>query len=157
MIQADIRIGRDTVRVIGLHLYSMTLGLGKLAQQREMEGIKAEGRITLRKMKNGFTRRAEEFTVLQKWIKTSPYPVLVCGDFNEVPYSYIYGQLRKSLSNSFEERGQGFGFTYNHLPYFIRIDHQFYDHERLTLLNFDTYSKVKYSDHYPIMGTYIFK
>jgi endonuclease/exonuclease/phosphatase (EEP) superfamily protein YafD len=108
-------------------------------------------------MKNGFKRRAEEFTVLQDWIKTSPYPVLVCGDFNEVPYSYIYGELRKSLKNSFEEKGQGFGFSFNHLPYFIRIDHQFYNDKRLSVHDFTTYSKIKYSDHYPIMGTYSFK
>ena len=157
MVQADIKIGRDTIRVIGLHLYSMTLGLSKLVEQKEMDGIETESRITLRKMKNGFQRRAEEFAVLQDWIRTSPHPVLVCGDFNEVPYSYIYGKLRKSLKNSFEEKGQGFGFSYNHLPYFIRIDHQFYDDSRLSVHDFTTYSKVKYSDHYPIMGTYSFK
>ena len=157
MIQADIKVGRDTVRVIGLHLYSMTLGLSKLVEQKEMDGIENESRITLRKMKNGFQQRAEEFTVLQEWIRTSPYPVLVCGDFNEVPYSYIYGKLRKSLRNSFEEKGNGFGFSFNHLPYFIRIDHQFYDESRLSVHDFTTYSKIKYSDHYPIMGTYSFK
>ncbi|SDD88591.1 Metal-dependent hydrolase, endonuclease/exonuclease/phosphatase family [Dyadobacter soli] len=157
MIQADIKIGRDTVRVIGLHLYSMTLGLSKLVRQKEMDGIEAESRITVRKMKNGFQQRAGEFRVLQEWIKNSPYPVLVCGDFNEVPYSYIYGQLRKSLKSSFEEKGQGFGFSFNHLPYFIRIDHQFYDGTRLSAEDFTTFSNIKYSDHYPIMGTYTFK
>lgn len=157
MIQADIKIGSDTVRVIGLHLFSMTLGLSKLVRQKQMQGIEAEGRITLRKMKNGFKRRAEEFPILQEWIRASPYPVIVCGDFNEVPYSYIYGKLRKTLKNSFEEKGQGFGFTFNHLPYFIRIDHQFYDGQRLSVEQFTTYSKIKYSDHYPIMGTYVFK
>ncbi|WP_342084231.1 endonuclease/exonuclease/phosphatase family protein [Dyadobacter sp. OTU695] len=157
MVQADVKVGKDTIRIIGLHLYSMTLGLSKLVEQKEMDGIEAESRVTLRKMKNGFQQRAEEFTVLQDWIKTSPYPVLVCGDFNEVPYSYIYGKLRKSLKNSFEEKGQGFGFSFNHLPYFIRIDHQFYDDNRLSVHDFTTYSKIKYSDHYPIMGTYSFK
>ncbi|SEJ72279.1 Metal-dependent hydrolase, endonuclease/exonuclease/phosphatase family [Dyadobacter sp. SG02] len=157
LVQADIKIGRDTVRIIGLHLYSMTLGLSKLVRQKEMDGIETEGRITLSKMKKGFTQRAEEFTVLQEWINASPYPVLVCGDFNEVPYSYIYGKLRKSLKNSFEEKGQGFGFSYNHLPYFIRIDHQFFDESKLSVHDFTTYSKIKFSDHYPIMGTYSFK
>lgn len=157
MIQADIKVGRDTVRVIGLHLYSMTLGLSKLVSQKEMDGIETESRITLRKMKNGFKQRAEEFTAVQQWVKASPYPVLVCGDFNEVPYSYIYGTLRKSFRNSFEEKGKGFGFSFNHLPYFIRIDHQFYDDSRLSVHDFTTYSNIRYSDHYPIMGTYSFK
>lgn len=157
MIQADIKVGSDTVRIIGLHLYSMMLSLGNLVHQKEMDGIKDEGRITLSKMKNGFIRRSEELRVLQKWVANSPFPVVVCGDFNEVPYGYVYGQLRKSLKNSFEEKGTGFGFTFNHLPYFIRIDHQFYDDTHLSVHDFTTYSKIKYSDHYPIMGTYSFK
>lgn len=157
MIQTDIKVGSDTVRVIALHLYSMTLSLGKLVHEKQMDGIKREGRITFGKMKNGFNQRAAEYPELQKWIDQSPYPVIVCGDFNEVPYGYVYGKLRKSLKNSFEEKGRGFGFTFNHLPYFIRIDHHFYDDKRLELLDFKTFSDVKYSDHYPIMGTYIFK
>jgi endonuclease/exonuclease/phosphatase (EEP) superfamily protein YafD len=157
MIQADIKVGSDTVRLIGLHLYSMTLSLSKLVKQKEMDGIESEGRITFRKMKNGFTKRSEEFEALENWIASSPYPVIVSGDFNELPYSYIYGKLRGMLTNSFEEKGSGFGFTYNHLPYFIRIDNQFYDEKHLSIHAFDTFSKVKYSDHYPIMGTYSVK
>ncbi|GGM86142.1 endonuclease [Dyadobacter beijingensis] len=157
MIQADLKVGRDTVRVIALHLYSMTLSLSKLVHQKEMDGFKREGRDTYRRMKHGFKMRSEEYKVLQQWVDESPYPVVVCGDFNEVPYSYIYGKLRKSLRNGFEEKGNGFGFTYNHLPYFIRIDNQFYQKEKLALLDFTTFSQVKYSDHYPIMGTYIVK
>lgn len=157
MIQTDVKIGSDTVRVIGLHLFSMTLSLGKLVHEKQMDGIKRESRITFGKMKNGFTQRAAEYDVLQRWVESSPYPVVVCGDFNEVPYGYVYGKLRKSLKNSFEQKGSGFGFTFNHLPYFIRIDHQFYDEKGLDLLDFKTFSDVKYSDHYPIMGTYTFK
>ncbi|MHA4741438.1 endonuclease/exonuclease/phosphatase family protein [Dyadobacter sp. MSC1_007] len=157
MIQADIKIGKDTVRIIGVHLYSMTLKLRKLVDQKEMDGVARESRSTFGRMKKGFIKRAEELVVLQRWVDESPYPVIVCGDFNEVPYSYVYGTLRKSMANAFEEKGRGFGFTFNQLPYFIRIDHQFYDANRLSLTAFKTFSDVKYSDHYPIMGTYRFK
>ncbi|ACT91307.1 endonuclease/exonuclease/phosphatase family protein [Dyadobacter fermentans] len=157
MIQTDIKVGEDTVRVLALHLYSMTLQLGALVAQKEMDGIKREGRITFGKMKNGFTRRAAEYEIVQSWVDQSPYPLIVCGDFNEVPYGYVYGKLRKHLRNSFEEKGRGFGFTYNQIPYFIRIDHQFYDDSRLSLHAFRTFSKVPYSDHNPIMGTYTVK
>lgn len=155
MVQADIRVGKDTVSVIALHLYSMTLGLSKLVRQKEMQGIEAEGRLTFEKMKTGFVKRSGEVKRLQDWIAQTPHPVIACGDFNEVPYSYIYGTMRRSLANGFEQRGKGFGFTFNHLPYFIRIDHHFYDDSRLDLLSFETFSKIKYSDHYPIMGTYV--
>jgi len=154
MLQADIKINRDTVRVIAIHLYSMTLRLNKFAAQREADGVKKEGKVVFDRIKSGFVGHAREFKELESWIKESPYPTIVCGDFNETPYSYVYGQTRNLLTNAFEEKGKGFGFTYNHLPSFIRIDHQFYDRKKLDLLQFETIDSVKYSDHYPLMGTY---
>ncbi|WP_031527661.1 endonuclease/exonuclease/phosphatase family protein [Dyadobacter crusticola] len=156
MIRADIAIGRDTVRVVALHLYSMTLNLSRLAHQKQMDGVVKEGKFTFGKMKDGFKKRSKELAALQAWTLNSPYPVLICGDFNEIPYGYVYGELRRDFANAFEEKGTGFGFTFNHIPYFIRIDHQFYDSKKLDLLNFTTHRDVKYSDHYPITGTYRF-
>jgi endonuclease/exonuclease/phosphatase family metal-dependent hydrolase len=154
MIQADIKMGDDTIRVIGLHLYSMTLQLRNLVHQKEMDGMAREGKITFRQMRKGFERRAGELAVLESWIKESPYPTVVCGDFNEVPYGYVYGRMKDIMGNSFEEKGKGFGFTYNHIPYFIRIDHQFYSKKTLRVTDFNTYQDVKYSDHYPVSGVY---
>ncbi|KAA0988890.1 endonuclease/exonuclease/phosphatase family protein [Dyadobacter aurulentus] len=154
MIQADIKIGTDTVRIIALHLYSMTLDLGKLADQKKVDGVVKEGKVTFSRMKFGFRKRSQEIKALQNWAGDSPYPVIVCGDFNEIPYGYVYGKMRESYANAFEEKGSGFGFTFNNLPYFIRIDHQFYDSDRLQLLDFKTHSDIKYSDHYPISAIY---
>jgi len=154
MLRADIKIKADTIRVIAVHLYSMTLELSKFVEQRKADGVKKEGKIVIGRIKSGFVGHAEEYPELEAWIKSSPYPVIVCGDFNETPYGYVYGKTRDLLTNAFEEKGRGFGFTYNHLPYFIRIDHQFYDAKKLNLLHFETIDSVKYSDHYPLIGTY---
>jgi endonuclease/exonuclease/phosphatase (EEP) superfamily protein YafD len=156
MIRADIKVGNDTVRVIALHLYSMTLNLSKLAHQKQVDGVVREGKFTFAKMKDGFKMRSREVGALESWARSSPYPVILCGDFNEIPYGYVYGRLRQKYANAFEEKGSGFGFTFNHIPYFIRIDHQFYDQAKLKLEDFQTFRNVKYSDHYPLMGTYQF-
>ena len=52
-----------------------------------------------------------------------------------IPRTVLYMSECAGLPNSFEEAGHGFGFTYNHMPGFIRIDHQFHDPE-LTRLEF---------------------
>ena len=65
-------------------------------------------------------------------IERSPYPVILCGDFNEVPYGYAYGRVRKQLRNAFENSGTGFGFTYNKAPRYIRIDNQFYSNKKVS-------------------------
>ena len=157
LILADIKIGKDTVRIISVHLYSMTLKLYTLLGQKEIKGIERESRNTLSLLKTGFIQRAREWETLREWVESSPFPTIVCGDFNETPYSYVYGKARKLLTSSFEEKGSGFGYSYNHLPYFIRIDHQFYDKSKLNLVHFKTDRSVMFSDHYPLIGGYTFK
>lgn len=157
LLSADLVIGKDTLRIINTHLYSMTLKLSKLANQKKYAGVKRETRGTLRQMQRGFINRNTEVHLLESWIAESPYPVIVCGDFNETPYSYVYGRLRKRLGNAFEIKGSGFGFSYNKLPKFIRIDNQFFDDKNLTIQDFKTHREVRFSDHYPLTGTYSFK
>ncbi|MDQ6481590.1 endonuclease/exonuclease/phosphatase family protein [Dyadobacter sp. LHD-138] len=157
LMYADVLIGKDTVRIIAVHLYSMSLRLSTLVRQKEMAGIKRETKGTFARMKNGFTSRILEVQLLEEWIKESPYPVIVCGDFNETPYSYFYGKTRQLLNNAFEDKGEGFGFTYNKIPWFIRIDNQFYNDKKLTLYDFKTWNNIKYSDHNPSIGTYSVK
>lgn len=157
LMYVDVLAGRDTVRIIGVHFYSMSLSLSSLVRQKEMAGVKRETNETFRRMKTGFTSRILEVNLLEEWIKESPYPVIVCGDFNETPYSYFYGRTRRLLKNAFEEKGEGFGFTYNKIPWFIRIDNQFYDDKKLTLYDFKTWKNIKYSDHNPSIGTYSVK
>ncbi|MCF2447135.1 endonuclease/exonuclease/phosphatase family protein [Dyadobacter sp. CY345] len=154
LMYVDVVIQKDTVRVIGVHLYSMSLQLKTLVSQKEFDGVKRETRSTLSSMKRGFSARTNEVRILEKWIRESPYPIIVCGDFNETPYSYFYGRTRALLKNAFEENGEGFGFTYNRIPWFIRIDNQFYDDKALDLLDFKTLKDIKYSDHNPSFGTY---
>lgn len=157
LLQADVLWRQDTISIVNVHLYSMTLKLNDLVSQDEMKGIKRETRGTLRQLRKGFQMRDEEVRTVNQWVTDSPHPVIVCGDFNETPYSYVYGQMSKYLENSFEKMGEGFGFTYNRLPYFIRIDHQFYSADKLQIQAFETLDGIPYSDHYPLVGTYSLK
>ena len=154
ILWADIKVGNDTVRIINVHLHSMGIRLGNVLRKEEMNVVKKETRGVLSALRTGFVERNKQLTKLQKHIQESPHPVIVTGDFNDTPYGAVYERMRRLLPNSFEEEGHGFGFTYNHIPNFIRIDNQFHD-PRLPVLNFETINYVTDSDHYPIMGTYV--
>ncbi|MBX3101203.1 MAG: endonuclease/exonuclease/phosphatase family protein [Bacteroidetes bacterium] len=52
-------------------------------------------------------------------------PVIVCGDLNNTPYSYMYQQVRARLKDTFEERGRGMGKTYGTGLMAMRIDYVF--------------------------------
>lgn len=156
IVWANIKVGNDTVRVINVHLQSMGIRVSRVLHQDEMTGIKHETHDVLSALRSGFINRREQVQRVQRHIRESEFPVIVTGDHNDTPYSVVYEQMRRLLPNSFEDAGRGFGFTYNRPPGFIRIDHQFHD-PNLTVLNFETIHSIRYSDHYPIVGTYLVK
>ncbi|GAB3997778.1 endonuclease/exonuclease/phosphatase family protein [Spirosoma daeguense] len=156
LVWANIKVGNDTIRVINIHLQSMGIRVGRVLRQEKLKEVQHETRGVLNALRNGFIERYEQVKFVENYIKESPYPVIVTGDHNDTPYSVVYERLRRILPNSFEEAGRGFGFTYNRLPGFIRIDHQFHD-PKIAALNFETINYIRYSDHYPIVGTYQLK
>lgn len=146
----DIKIDNDTLRIYNTHLESMSIEANQLA---DVDGIKQNYRSTLRKLKNGIQMRATQVQILSEHIRRSPYPVILAGDFNDVPYSYTYFTLKSILRNAFEEAGRGFGFTYNQVLFFLRIDNIFFG-EGLEAKAFKTHREVDYSDHYPISAVF---
>ena len=160
MLRVDIAVNKDTIRVINVQMHSMGIRMQKVIDARENkdeEKVKAETRNILSLLKNGFEKRHIQADELAKWISESPYPTIVCGDFNEIPYGYAYGHTSKFLRNAFENSGSGFGFTYNQLPSVIRIDNQFYDDTQIDNYGFETLSNIPYSDHYPLRGKYLLR
>ena len=78
-----------------------------------------------------------------------PYPIVLCGDFNNTNYSWAYRNLRNDLNDSFVEAGKGFGKTYSFNGYPLRIDFILPDsrYKVNEHRNFD----IKLSDHEPIL------
>jgi endonuclease/exonuclease/phosphatase family metal-dependent hydrolase len=154
LVWANIKVGNDTIRIINVHLQSMGIRVGKVLDQEKLTGVRHETRGVLSALRFGFIERGQQVQRVERHIRESEFPVIVTGDHNDTPYSVVYERLRRLLPNSFEDAGRGFGFTYNRLPGFIRIDHQFHD-PKLPLLDFETINYIAYSDHYPIVGTYL--
>ncbi|MCS7005224.1 MAG: endonuclease/exonuclease/phosphatase family protein [Cytophagales bacterium] len=146
---ADIQLNDSCiVRVINMHLQSTYL------QEKELQDPKVETKNIFSRMHRAIQRRSLQVRQLIEFARLSPYPVIICGDLNETPYSYAYFELRSYFKNAFETRGKGFGFTYNgKLLSFLRIDHQFYS-STLQILDFQTLYQYKYSDHFPTIASY---
>lgn len=151
-VYVDLVIKKDTIRVFNVHLHSMSIKTDSLFST-EAYNVKENYLDTFRRLKKGFITRGRQVHILEEYIKASPYKVIVCGDFNDIPYSYTYQKMRELLNNAFEDAGNGFGFTYNGKLFFLRIDNQFYD-ESLHATNFYTNRNIPFSDHFPITATY---
>jgi endonuclease/exonuclease/phosphatase (EEP) superfamily protein YafD len=103
-----------------------------------------------RSLTQGFASRALQVDRVRRHMESSPYPVIVAGDFNDTPVSYTYRRMRHGLRDAFVEAGYGAGFTYRGKYPPNRIDFILYNDE-IRCTDFDIV-KVRYSDHYPIIA-----
>ena len=102
VIFADLIINEDTVRLYNIHLTSIHLGTA-------IDSAEAKSAYKLWK---AFNMRAAEVDLLKKEMQESPYPIILCGDFNDTPASYAYTQLSADLKDSFKAAGTTIGNTY---------------------------------------------
>jgi endonuclease/exonuclease/phosphatase family metal-dependent hydrolase len=148
----------DTVRIFNTHLQSMSLDEDDIvAAGSSRAGLKSKGRGLLRRFVRGAAARAWQADTLVANIRRSPYPVLLAGDLNDVPYSYAYSQLANELQNAWATVGFGPGNTYHgRLPPLLRIDQQFAG-PRWQVLGCRVHTQIPYADHYPVEGVYRLK
>jgi endonuclease/exonuclease/phosphatase family metal-dependent hydrolase len=154
MMWADILLEGDTLRWLNLHLASNRISPPELdpvqalewkshSSQRTIKGI-------LRKIASSARLRAGQSDKVRAFMDRSPYPLLVTGDFNDLPYSFAVNGIRAKLKDSFVSNGKGTGNTYARgFPSFridcIMVDPQFpvESHEVI---------RIRYSDHYPVVA-----
>ena len=151
---ADIDANGRLFRVFNVHLE--TTGLNRTlhkAARLEADGFQVEksrllsaiyGKYTL-----GMIIRSEQAEVVAQEIKKSNTPVIVCGDFNDVPYSYVYNTMLGNLVDGFKECGHGWMYTYRGgQRKTVRIDYIFHDKSMTGLDYYRT--DLTYSDHFPV-------
>jgi len=94
-------------------------------------------------------KRTEQIKSILEHAKSSKYPVLLTGDFNDIPQSYLYNLITKEYTDAFLEHGHAFAKTHNTAIPILRIDYSFHS-EELNILGQDII-KVNFSDHYPLI------
>lgn len=158
-IYTDVVNGSDTIRIFNIHLQSYkidpekysVIGSPGIDSEKDLKEIREMGG----KLKRAFQKRAVQVREIRRLIDESPYPVIVCGDFNDTPVSYSYQKIRGDLKDAFVCSGSGFGGTYiGKLPSF-RIDNIFHSDD-FESFNFRT-NNFKMSDHLPVSCTLVLK
>jgi endonuclease/exonuclease/phosphatase family metal-dependent hydrolase len=127
LIYADIETPRKIIRVFTTHLQSFKFtkvdydGLEKIKATQE-KAIPASKGI-LQKMKLAYTKKGQQANLVRTALDRSPYPAIICGDFNDVPNSYTYFHIRKDWQDAFLATSLGIGRTYLALAPTLRIDY----------------------------------
>ncbi len=152
--RCDVVVGTDTFRLFNNHLQSnrltqQDLSLSVSGTEELSTELKQTANTIGHKLIDAYRYRADQAQYIRQEICESPYPVIVCGDMNDVPVSYVYRTLSKGLKDSFlESTSWQTGHTLYKKGLGVRIDYilcspQFYPAD----FRID---KVDYSDHYPI-------
>lgn len=151
---ADIVKDGDTIRIFNIHLQSLKFTPGNLAYidnpTLESKQDIQRSKSLIHKLKTGFEKRQLQSDRIKAEINKSPYPVIVCGDFNDVPNSYAYETIGDRLTNAFVERGAGLGRTFSGIAPTLRIDNIFLSKS----FSVNQYTRVekKLSDHFPVIA-----
>jgi endonuclease/exonuclease/phosphatase family metal-dependent hydrolase len=150
----DIMAGKDTFRIFNVHLQSLKFSQANLnyldSGRVPPQGNIMESKNIISKIKLGVLKRAAQANFIKDELNHSPYPVIVCGDFNDVPVSYAYETIGQGLQNAFVEKGSGISRTFSSISPTLRIDNIFTD-KQFKIMQF-TRVKKSFSDHFPIIA-----
>ena len=151
---ADIVAYNDTIRVFNIHLQSLKFSRDNLKYlyypRRNSDETLSESKSIIGKLKRGFIKRSKQAEKVREEIDKSPYPVIVCGDFNDIPNSYAYCKIGDGMQNAFVEKGIGIGRTFSGISPTLRIDNIF-TAKAFTIGQF-TRVRNKLSDHFPLVA-----
>jgi len=182
LLQTDVLLPvQKKLRLFALHLYSSGISTSDINFIEKLKGRKA-GKVNLSdydpdfldelhrkginpndrfkvfiyKLTTSGCKRAAEADSVAKVIANSPYPVLICGDINDVPSSYVYTTVRGKRADLFVEKGRSLGRTFNAILPTLRIDDVFYDPTLLKALAYKTPNSFL-SDHKPVIAVFEIK
>ncbi|OYX84500.1 MAG: endonuclease [Flavobacteriales bacterium 32-34-25] len=152
VVYADIKKGKDIIRVYNMHLQSIKISPDVNEISKNIDVInKEKSQMIFIRISEAFKQQQQQAEILNDNIKQCQYPLIICGDMNNSAFSYVYRIIKGSLKDGFEESGKGFGQTYRFKYYPARIDYIFADKE-MTVKKFENFTDFENSDHYPIMA-----
>ena len=150
---AEVKVNDNVYRVYNVHME--TTGINSaLHQAAKMakNGVEVNSNGLMDAIYGNYTigmiARSGQANILAMDMMQSEVPNIVCGDFNDVPYSYVYNTMLGDKIDGFKECGSGFMDTYRGGKKKVRIDYIFHDKN---LQGLSYYKKdLSYSDHYPV-------
>lgn len=152
-IYTDVKIKEDTVRIYNMHLQSIHFQpddykfVDDLVDDKQTKKLENSKNI-MKRLKIAFAKRSVQADAVAEHIRQSPYPVIVCGDFNDTPSSYTYHTISENLNDAFVKSGNGFERTYIGTFPSFRIDYILYNN-KFKSYDFHTI-KERLSDHLPV-------
>jgi len=158
LIYADIKVQEKKIRIFTTHLIPIQFANweNRRVLNQEIYGEARSGsyRNIFKKVIRGYEIRYYQSQLAGSKIAESPYPAVVCGDFNDVPNSATYFNIKGNLQDAFLKKGSGTGRTtrasFGLISPTLRIDYILASRD-FKVKQFEI-SHVPYSDHFPLIA-----
>ena len=149
---ADIDVKGKEIRVFNIHLQTTGINrtLHQAAKLQNQDYDVSNSRVLSAIFGNytmGMLFRSSQANIVASEQRASEKPVITCGDFNDVPYSYVYNTVLGNMVDGFKECGSGWMHTFRGKKA-VRIDYIFHSSSLKGLSYY--ISDLTYSDHYPV-------
>ena len=153
VVFADIKKGKDIIRVYNMHLQSIKISPDVNEINDNIDAIdQGKSQKLIVRISKAFKQQQLQAEIIKEHKKNCPYPIIICGDMNNSAFSYVYRNIKGKLKDSFEEAGLGFGATYKFRYYPARIDYIFAS-DKMKVKKFECFPDFENSDHFPVMAT----
>lgn len=150
---ADVDYKGEVIRIFNVHLQTTGINgtLYHAARLRSQSLEVGNNRLVQTIFGNymlGMLFRSGQAIEVANEKRRSEKPVILCGDFNDIPYSYVYNTMLGNMVDGFKECGGGWAHTFRGGKKAVRIDYIFHDKSLKGLTYYQ--SGLTYSDHYPV-------
>lgn len=125
-VVTDVLSGSDTLRIFNAHLSSLRF---QTEDYQALEGgvpDAVERARLLSRLNTAYRRRIEQMGQVLAAVDRSPYPVVLCGDFNDTPVSYALHRAREQLCDAHDATFGVSGTWQGAIPG-MRIDYILHD------------------------------
>lgn len=157
LVRFDVTINGQVVHLFNVHMQSIGLTpkdkevYRNLTEGHTSDGVGEIRSSLLSKLAHAFRSRAAQSREVKDDLNRVNGPVLLCGDFNDIPGSYATRTIEGAgMTDAYTKAGLGPAITYHGNRFFFRIDHMFCRGGIVPLRVWR--GDCPYSDHYPMLG-----
>lgn len=149
------------VSIINVHLASYHLNNSERKVVTQITGARSakksvsefKGSI-LSKMRQSYRDRAQDAEAVREQIDKTTGPLIICGDFNDVPASWAYRVIRgEDIEDAYTETGIGMMVTYNLHAFYFHLDQILYRPDGIKAISSEK-GDIDASDHYPVIAQF---
>lgn len=150
-----LNIDGDTVCAINNHLESTRLTEQERSDFKKMlkgdmhkKAARQESQLLIDRLGESTEARAPQARYVARYLERCR-SVILAGDFNDGPISYVRRTIGQNLTDCYRESGNGLGISYHANAFYVRIDHLMCSDDWIPYeCKID--KKITISDHYPL-------